>query len=453
MIPKTRLQLEVWNLSKNLSKPVEQEPFVISRHHFYYTTHYKNLVCLECNHLWKPEMDLWKEEAIGVECPACNKKLNKITINNGQFTKIITYSVVQVVGRFQVIRYFSCWKSMYKNEKPSYHFRKLFEEWKDYDKNKEVVVGLNTTWTGDGFSSSGYEVRYNNRKYGQTEYDRFVSDYNCPGAEFLPRFNKYGLGNDFHNCDWRLLLKKLEMSPKVETLLKAKQKELLFYAVHKDERYHSYWSQIKILLRHKYKLNDAGIWYDYLQLLKEFGKDVSNPKFILPKNLKKSHNEYVAKKQVKIDKARAEREIKRQESERLKAEAEEALKSIKVEVFKDFIIKKGDVLIVPLIEDEDVKEEGKILKHCVHANGYHKKPGILLMSARVNGKRIETIEISLASYSIIQCRGKDNGITQYHNEIIEIVKRNMGKISRMVERQKKLKGLDLSLNKLQIEAA
>lgn len=453
MIPKTKLQVEVWNLHKGLYDPVDQEPFVISKHDFYYTTHYKDLICLECNHQWKPEMALWKEETIGVKCPHCDKKLKKIAINNGQFTRVITYSVVQVVDRFQVVRYFSCWKSMYKNKKPSYWFRNLFEEWKDYDKNKEVVIGLNTTWTGDGFSSSGYEVRYNNRKYGQTEYDRFASDFNCPGAEFLPRFKKYGLGYDFHNCDYRYLLKKLEGSPMIETLLKAKQKELLFYAVHKDERYRSYWSQIKILLRHKYKLNDAGIWYDYLQLLKEFGKDISNPKFILPKNLKKSHNEYVVKKQKQTEKARIERELKRQESERLKAEAEEALKNIKKEVFKGFVMKKGDVLIVPLIEDDDVKEEGKILKHCVHANAYHKKPGILLMSARVDGKRIETIEISLASYSIIQCRGKGNGITQYHDEIIAIVRQNMGKISRLVEKQKKLKGLDLSVNKLQVEAA
>lgn len=453
MRPKTKLQVEVWNLHKKLHDPIEHQPFVISKHDFYYTTHYKNLVCLECNHTWKPELELWKEERIGIKCPSCAKKLKKITINNGDFIRIKTYSVVQVVGRFQVVRYFSCWKNMYKNKRPRYHFRDLFEEWTDYEKNKKVIIGLNTTWTGDGFSSSTYEVRYTNPRYGQSEYDRFASDFNCPGAEFLPRFNKYGLKKDFHSCDYRFLLNKLETSSRVETLFKAKQSELLFYAVHKDERYYSFWPQIKILMRHKYKIKDAGIWYDYLELLKEFGKDISNPKIILPINLKKAHNQYVEKKKVKIEKAAVEREIKRQENERLKAEAEEALKDIKAEVFKDFSFRQGKIVIVPLIEEEDVKEEGKALKHCVHANNYHKKSGILLMSARIDGNRLETIEISLATYSIIQCRGLDNKPTEYHDQILDALRKNMGKISRLVEKQKKLKEVDSQLKKLQNRAA
>jgi len=450
MKPKTRLQVEVWNLHRKLSKPVEHEPFVISKHDFYYTTHYKNLICLECNHTWKPDVG---KSFSSTACPSCKKKVKKLEIHNGQFIRILSYSVVQVVDRFQVVRYFSCWKIMYKDKKPTYNFRSLFEEWTDYDKNKKVVIGRNTTWTGDGFSSSDYEVRYNNPRYGQSEYDRFASNFNCPDAEFLPRFKKYGLGKDFHNCDYRYLLKRLEYSPKVETLLKAKQKELLFYAVHKDERYNLYWPQIKILLRHKYKLNDAGIWYDYLELLKYFKKDIRNPKMILPQNLKKAHNEYVAKKQKVIDKQNAEREIKRQENERLRAEAEVALKNIKSEVFKDFALKHGKIQIVPLLEDADVKEEGKVLKHCVHTNNYHKKSGILLMSARIDGKRLETIEISLATYSIIQCRGFDNKPTEYHQQIIDTLKKNMGKISRLVEKQKQLKEADSTLKNLRNHAA
>jgi hypothetical protein len=452
MKPKTRLQVEVWNLHNRLSKPIEHEPFVISKHDFYFTTHYKNLICLECNHMWKPETET-KKKVSNVVCPSCKKKVKKLAIHNGQFIRILSYSVVQVVDRFQVVRYFSCWKIMEKNKKPRYNFRSLFEEWTEYDKNKKVIIGKNTTWSGDGFSSSDYEVRYNNPRYGQSEYDRFTSDFNCPGATFLPRFKKYGLGKDFHNCDYRYLLNRLERSSKVETLFKSKQKELLFYAVHKNECYHSFWPQIKILLRHKYKIKDAGMWYDYLELLKGFGKDILNPKFILPENLKKAHNEYVAKEQIRIDKERAEREIKRQENERLRAEAETALKNIKADVFKDFSFKKGKILIVPLIEEKDVKEEGKVLKHCVHTNGYHNKSGILLMSARIDGQRIETIEISLASYSIIQCRGFDNNPTEYHDEIIQIVRQNMGKISRLIEKQKKLKEIDSNLNKLQGVAA
>ncbi|RKS00444.1 PcfJ domain-containing protein [Flavobacterium sp. 102] len=459
MRPSTKLQIEVWKLHKTLPNPKEHEPFVISKHDLYYTTHYKNLVCLECNHTWKPGEVFWKNNSTNrlhqVTCPSCNQRLKKITINNGDFLKIISYSVVQVVERFQVVRYFTCWKRMHKNKKPEYWFRSIFEEWKDYDKNKSVVIGRNITWTGDGFTSSDYEVRRNKNPYGgMTKYDRFGSNFNCPGAEFLPRFDKYGLKkHNNQNCDWRQLIYKLEMQPKVETLLKARQYDLLFHAVHVDSKYNTYWPQIRIMLRNKYKISDVGMWYDYLQLLNEFGKDIRNPKFILPKNLKRAHNEYVVRKQKKIDKANAQRELIRQEKEREQAAKDKILIDMKLEVFKDFSIQKGKIKIVTLIEEEEVKKEGKVLKHCVHANGYHKKAGILLMSARLDGKRLETIELSLSSLQIIQARGVDNKITQHHDEILDIIKKNIKKISKLVEDFKKSRQEDLKILTQSEEAA
>lgn len=450
MKPKTKLQIEVFRLHKKLSEPYEHESFIAKKHDLYYTTHYKNIVCLECNHTWKPDLEFWKEEMVGVQCPSCQRNLKKTMIHNGLFEKVITYADAHVVDRFQVIRYFSCWKIMNKTEKPRYHYRSLFEEWTEYEKKKKVIVGRTITWTGDGFSSSDYEVRANSSSnWKNNEFDRFASDYNCPKPNFLPRFQKYGLSTDFHNCDYRCLLRKLEASPKVETLFKAKEKDLLFHAVHKDERYYEFWPQIKIALRNKYKISDPGIWYDYLELLKEFRKDILSPKFILPKNIKAAHNEYVAKKQKKLAIIAAEREVRRQENERAICEAEEALKDVKVKLFRNFKFKKGSIEIVTLIDEADVKKEGEILKHCVYANAYHKKAGILLMSARIKGKPIETIEISLATYKIIQSRGKDNTSTAYHDEIIEIIKSNMIKISKIVEKHKKLKNLDSKLKNLQ----
>lgn len=451
MKPKTKIQVEVWRLHQRLNDPVEHEPFVISNHGSYYTQHYKNLVCLECNHQWKPEQ-IWQEQVIGVKCPSCNKKLKKIEYRYGFAQRIISYQVVEVVDRFQVYRYFSCWKTMKKDKKPSYHFRSLFEEWVDYSgpKVKKVIVGRIPTWTGDGFTSAAYEIRANTFcAWKSSEYNRFVSDISCPGGKFIPRFDKYKLGDNFHNCDYRFLIEKLESQPRIETLLKARQKELLFYSVHKDDRYYRFWQQIKMVIRHKYKIKDAGLWYDYIELLQEFGKYILNPKFVLPKNLKKAHDEYVRKKHIKMEKIRAKQELQRQEEERMKAEAEEALKNIKAEVFKDFKIKQGKIVIVPLIEEEDVKKEGEILDHCVYAREYHKKSGILLMSARIDGKPIETMEISLANYSIIQSRGYDNKPTEFHDEIISIFRRNIKKINDIIQKAKDLQAADQNLSNLQ----
>lgn len=430
MKPRTKLQLEVWDLHQKLSIPKEHEPFVISKHQFYYTTHYKNLVCLECNHSWKPSQ-AWHEEVLGAQCPSCNKKLKKISINNGNLIRIITYSVVQVIGRFQVVRYFSCWKNMYKNKEPRYHFRSLFEEWMDHDKRKKVIVGRTTTWTGDGFSSSDYEVRCANPRWGQSEYDRFISDFNCPEAEFLPRFSKYGLNKYKHDCDYRILIDRIQSSPKIETLLKARQKELLEFSLYKDSRHNTYWDSIKIVIRNKYKIKDAGIWYDYLDLLRYFNKDLRNSVYVCPKNLHKEHNHLMNKKREILRLEEQERNrlqiIKRQQ----KLQKAISDYSERMQKFFDLEFKKGSISITVLKSIEEFKEEGEELKHCVFTNEYYLKEKSIILSARVDGRRAETIELKLPELKIEQSRGLKNQPTQHHDKILELVKSNLEKIKKI----------------------
>ena len=50
-------------------------------------------------------------------------------------------------------------------------------------------------------------------------------------------------------------------------------------------------------------------------------------------------------------------------------------------------------------------EEGQALHHCVFTNEYHLKEKSLILSASIAGKRIETIEVSLETMEVLQCRG------------------------------------------------
>ncbi|MBC7750061.1 MAG: PcfJ domain-containing protein [Methylotenera sp.] len=437
MKPKTRLQVEVWNLHQQLSEPKHHESFVISNHDFYYTTHYKNLICLECNHSWKPEQ-IWQEEVIGMSCPSCEKQLKKITIDNNVFKKIISYSVVQVVDRFQVFRYFSCWKWMYKNKPPKYYFKSLFEEWKDYDKNKSVIVGRNPSWTGDGFSSSDYEVRYNKQPYYRSsEFDRFASDINCPGPEFLPRFKKFGLEDTFHNCDYRYLIRSLQDSSKIETLLKAKQKELLFFGVHKDSRHNTYWPQIKIVMRNNYEIKDAGIWYDYLDLFRYFNKDLHSPKFVCPENLHAEHDRWMKKKRIILENERRENErlqiIKRQE----RKDFNDVQYIEQKGKFFNLVFASENITIEVLKGIEDFRIEGDELKHCVYTGEYYFKKKSLILSAKVDGARTETIEINLESFKIMQSRGLKNQATKFHDDIVNLIESNISKIKKAAQKSVK----------------
>lgn len=76
-------------------------------------------------------------------------------------------------------------------------------------------------------------------------------------------------------------------------------------------------------------------------------------------------------------------------------------------------------------------QEGDAMHHCVGSKSYYLNPASLIMSARINGKRIETIELSLSSFKIVQSRGLQNKATEYHDRIIALVKKNVKQVRRL----------------------
>ena len=68
------------------------------------------------------------------------------------------------------------------------------------------------------------------------------------------------------------------------------------------------------------------------------------------------------------------------------------------------------------------------MQHCVFSNAYYNKEHSLILSATINGKRIETIEVSLKTFQIVQSRGLCNANTEYHDRIINLVNNNINLI-------------------------
>ena len=83
------------------------------------------------------------------------------------------------------------------------------------------------------------------------------------------------------------------------------------------------------------------------------------------------------------------------------------------------------VIQVKVLESvQEYLEEGKALHHCVFTNEYYLKKQSLILSARIDSKRIETIEVSLETMKVIQCRGLQNKNTEYHDRIVNLVSAN-----------------------------
>jgi hypothetical protein len=149
---------------------------------------------------------------------------------------------------------------------------------------------------------------------------------------------------------------------------------------------------------------------------------------VCPKNLKKAHDCYVAKKKRDDEKERKQRDM--QKLLALKKAAEDYVKD--KSVFFDLKISDGTIVIVPLKSVEEFKEEGDRMHHCVFTNEYFKKKDCLILSARIEKKPIETIEINLKTLKIVQSRAVCNGMSEHHDRIIQLVKKNINLIRQRI---------------------
>lgn len=192
------------------------------------------------------------------------------------------------------------------------------------------------------------------------------------------------------------------------------------------------WPAMRIALRYKKNIKEKNLWLDYIDLLLYFNKDIRNPQVIFPPDIRKEHDRLVKKKR-KVQQAEA-LEIKKKKA----VEQEEAYKKSKGKYF-GLEFSDGTILIRVLSSVCEIVEEGDALNHCVYTNNYHMKADSLLLSASLNGKRLETIEVDIRQRKVVQCRGAYNKNTEYHDRIIDLVNKNIHLIRKRVSEKVKEK--------------
>lgn len=204
-----------------------------------------------------------------------------------------------------------------------------------------------------------------------------------------------------------------------ETIVKQGQINVFKYMLKRGDRQLPYMYVLNICHRNGYIINDASMWFDYMDLLSEFHLDTHNARYVCPTDLKHEHDRLMVKKQ----KIEEQKTLEQKENENRKYMREK-------QAFLGLCF-EGDGIIVSVLQSvKDFYEEGEAMHHCVYSNGYYKKKNSLILSAKKDGKRIETIEVNLKTFKIIQSRAVCNQTSEYHNSIIELVNRNMGLIRR-----------------------
>ncbi len=429
MKPRTKLQQEVFGMSKNLlglSNKQKQWIFTNCLDHIGYRTK-KNISCLDCGHIWNGPQKLKT-----CKCPECGVKL---TISDTRKKKLdqgkTTVALLEVFNDYQVVRFFETWSYHKAGEKPEQGVYEIIQQWFKPGGKLTVVARTvsynNTGWGGD------LEIRSNTSNFwSNNKYDVYTYKF-LPESEVLPLYARNGFTTKLESIPPYSFLKNLLTWSRLETIVKAGQLKI---AACSDDKIWKYWQQIKISIRRNYIVKDAGIWYDYLQLLEYFNKDITNPMYVCPNSLNSEHDRLVAKKNKILARERRAREIEnaRKNAERIAA-AEKNYREQK-SAFLGLMFTSGKLTVRVLENIKEFLAEGDAHGHCVYTNAYYDKEDSLIMSACFDGKPVETVEISLSKMKVMQSRGAKNLATAYNKDILALVNKNLPIIKRKLKELK-----------------
>ena len=241
----------------------------------------------------------------------------------------------------------------------------------------------------------------------------------------LPKLHRAGLRTSLHGLQPYELCKALLKSNRIETLFKLRQYVLVYEFYSRFSRHDlndTMWQSVRVALRHGYRWDNTqeiSDWCDMIRDLEILGLDTRSPHYICPSDLQGAHTYW-------YERRRRIEEAKRLEEEKAEVLAYEPIFRQNREQFFGMMFrdKKIEIAIIPTAMG--IHEEGEAMHHCV--GGYYNMPNSLIMSAKIDGKRIETIEVDLTDYRLVQSRGLQNKSTRYHKRIVDLVNKNMEEI-------------------------
>ncbi|MBF0760163.1 PcfJ domain-containing protein [Dysgonomonas mossii] len=372
------------------------------------------MTCSKCGHSWQGEGELITT-ILGCDCPNCKSKLTVKAIAKRTFNDSYYMTVIDAHKGYQVLRTIMLGYTSKIGELPKYSASEVMQRWIAPDGKYCTFAKLRQTMGTMYYDSWIFHTPLELRQEIDV-YNRIYTGAIYPKQKLIPELKRTGYKKALYNQKPLDLFRILLTDSKAETLIKTKQAKLLKRILDSGwKNIDNYWQSIRICIRNNYKIKDATLWCDYIDLLRFFSKDLLNPKYVCPNNLKAEHDRYVAKK-AKVD---AQLEIEKQLAK------EDSFREAKAKFF-GLIFSDGLISVRVLESVAEIITEGKAMHHCV--GGYHSKKDSLILSACIDGKRIETIEVSISQLKVIQSRGICNKNTKYHNQIISLVENNISQI-------------------------
>lgn len=427
----TRVEKEVLQLQKTM-RPLTQKALQwVSDKHDALALYSKGgrVWCTRCGHI---ENVLPKILALDIEtgfrCPCCGKVLKMRHDAYSRYNNSYVFAVVaQVVKGWQVFRVVESRITVVFGAPATITQREVWQAWIS-PQGREVLLSrkyYRSPYSFQWYYDTPIECprRHNATATGYfalpdtfcTMNGAFYPHGKISAALRLRGFSSKLCSFDALGCSLRLF------SPHMETLAKT-QPALFAYLVRRGDFETPYFHAVKVCNRNGYKIADPSLWLDMCDSIAAIGADTHNAHYVCPDDLNAAHDIATRRHAAMLRKKAA------QEAEKRIAEDNKLYKEAKKPFFDIEIAADGLRLIV-LPDVEAFRQEGKALSHCVYSNRYFARQDALILSARdEENNPVETIEVSLKTFEIVQSRGRSNQPSSRHAEIVDIVKRNMNLI-------------------------
>lgn len=327
------------------------------------------------------------------------------------------YAVVNQSFRgWQVLRYFRIDRSRNRKKEVNYTLWEVFQFWNKVG-CKQVLMARQRAmhyYVDTFIYSSKLEIRENpiySRSYlhfSQVGYD-YIYDKSLTGA-----FKYTDALVDKSQCyRWYRFISADKFA---ETILKFRP-EIARHMMENNLTDKCYFTAMRIAIRHNYEIEHTCIYFDMVKAMHELGCDLSNPHFVCPDDMQHTHDWAMAAVMKKRNDVAEIRRVKQDlsENERYIATHKQYL---------GVIITDGTITCNVLQSVQDFYEEGKAMHHCVYANAYYKKRNSVIFSARIDDKRVETVEYDINQGKVIQAYGACDKFTIHHQRIVDLINNN-----------------------------
>lgn len=440
MKPRNEYQRNIVKMSEQLPPLTDKQRQWAIDHCFHDDAYYTagKVWCLHCGEIFSheaPKLSVYINEASAI-CPNCGRRLKLQISRKCLYNLRVYFTIITTHKGYQVFRHYVIDKGISKTTRhpnaekaPMYTINEAVQIWLDSN-GKETIIARNVKcmpFVYDAWDfSKPMTLKVANRSYyAPNRYD-IHTEYVYPASRVIPKILRNGFKKRYKNISHSEQAKLLLTSKQAEILAKNKQWDLFRHMWSRGYTELTFWHSVKVAIRHKYIVQDASMWLDYLGMLQIFGKDTHNPHYVCPQNLQVEHDRWMERK-AKLDAENA-RKAKMEKARQWEADYQKN----KGKYF-DICFGNEDIIVSVIQSVADMAEEGQSMHHCVFDAGYYAKPESLILSARdTAGNRIETIEVDLNTYKVVQSRGLCNKNTKHHNVIIELVNNNMNLIRKAI---------------------